>query len=58
MPTVIIVDNSLSMGRLVGKKEKEYKPTTPKSPQETITIDGWLLIYIEFAVINTFYICR
>jgi len=39
MPTVIIVDNSLSMGRLVGKKEKEYKPPTPKSPQETITID-------------------
>ena len=41
MPTVIIVDNSLSMGRLVGKKEKEFKPPTPKSPQETITIDGW-----------------
>jgi len=39
MPTVIIVDNSLSMGRLVGKKEKENKPPTPKSPQETITID-------------------
>jgi len=39
MPTVIIVDNSLSMGRLVGKKEREYKPSTPKSPQETITID-------------------
>ena len=40
MPTVIIVDNSLSMGRLVGKKEKDYRPQTPKSPQETITIDG------------------
>lgn len=39
MPTVIIVDNSLSMGRLVGKKEKDYRPQTPKSPQETITID-------------------
>jgi len=39
MPTVIIVDNSLSMGRLVGKKEKENRPLTPKSPQETITIE-------------------
>ena len=39
MPTVILLDCGLSMGRLVGKKEREtVKPATPRSPQE-ITID-------------------
>ena len=39
MPTVILLDCGLSMGRLTGKKEREIvKPATPKSPQE-ITID-------------------
>ena len=39
MPTVILLDCGLSMGRLVGKKGGEtVKPATPKSPQE-ITIE-------------------